>query len=211
MNEIDYNARLYEKMKAEQDKYRDWLLHQEPPEILNHTYEYTMRDDILICMEAQKIALAIELFTNGSLNTFAKRTNVDTDNRLICYDILDLGKQLMPIGILVVLDSILNRITQNRAKGKNTFIFIDEIYLLCVDRLEHFRYDFDLGFRHNRENVAVEMHRAALVFGVRKHLAHGLQHPHALAQQQRHPGGYAPFQNGQPPRVLFCGRHREPL
>lgn len=63
--------------------------------------------------EAQEIALSIELFTNGSLNTFAKRTNVDTDNRLICYDILDLGKQLMPIGMLVVLDSILNRITAN--------------------------------------------------------------------------------------------------
>ena len=80
--------------------------------------------------EAQEIALAIELFTSGSLNTFAKHTNVDTNNRLICYDILDLGKQLMPIGMLVVLDSILNRITQNRAKGRNTFIFIDEIYLL---------------------------------------------------------------------------------
>ncbi len=63
--------------------------------------------------EAKEIALAIELFTNGSLNTFAKHTNVDTDNRLIFYDILDLGKQLMPIGMLVVLDSILNRITQN--------------------------------------------------------------------------------------------------
>ena len=80
--------------------------------------------------EAKEIALAIELFTSGSLNTFAKHTNVDTNNRLICYDILDLGKQLMPIGMLVVLDSILNRITQNRAKGRNTFIFIDEIYLL---------------------------------------------------------------------------------
>ena len=52
--------------------------------------------------------------------------------------------------------------------------------LLGVDRLEHFRHNFDLGFGHNRENVAVEMHRAALVFGVREHLAHGLQHPHAL-------------------------------
>ena len=62
--------------------------------------------------EAKEIALAIELFTHGSLNTFAKQTNVDTKNRLICYDILDLGKQLMPIGMLVVLDSILNRITQ---------------------------------------------------------------------------------------------------
>ena len=89
--------------------------------------------------EAQEIALAIELFTNGSLNTFAKKTNVDTDNRLICYDILDLGKQLMPIGMLVVLDSILNRITQNRAKVKNTFIFIDEIYLL-------FQHEYSANF-----------------------------------------------------------------
>ena len=48
MNEIDYNARLYEKMKAEQDKYRGWLLHQKPSEILNHTYEYTMREDIVL-------------------------------------------------------------------------------------------------------------------------------------------------------------------
>ena len=52
--------------------------------------------------------------------------------------------------------------------------------LLRVDRLEHFCHNFDLGFWHNRENIAVEMHRAALVFGVWKHLAHGLQHPHAL-------------------------------
>ena len=51
MNETDYNARLYEKMKAEQNKYRDRLLHQEPSEILNHTYEYTMREDIVMCME----------------------------------------------------------------------------------------------------------------------------------------------------------------
>lgn len=89
--------------------------------------------------EAKEIALAIELFTHGSLNTFAKQTNVDTHNRLICYDILDLGKQLMPIGMLVVLDSILNRITQNRAKGKQTFIFIDEIYLL-------FQHEYSANF-----------------------------------------------------------------
>ncbi|MEK0314570.1 VirB4-like conjugal transfer ATPase, CD1110 family [Cohnella sp. 56] len=82
--------------------------------------------------EAQDIALAIELFTAGSLNTFAQPTNVNVHNRLICYDILDLGKQLLPIGMLVVLDNILNRITQNRAMGKNTFIFIDEIYLLFL-------------------------------------------------------------------------------
>ena len=89
--------------------------------------------------EAKEIALAIELFTDGSLNTFAKHTNVDTHSRLICYDILDLGKQLQPIGMLVVLDSILNRITQNRAKGRNTFIFIDEIYLL-------FQHEYSANF-----------------------------------------------------------------
>jgi type IV secretory pathway VirB4 component len=80
--------------------------------------------------EAKEIALAIELFTDGSLNTFAKETNVDVDNRLICYDTLELGKQLQSIGMLVVLDNILNRITANRSKGRNTFIYIDEIYLL---------------------------------------------------------------------------------
>lgn len=57
----------------------------------------------------------------------------------ICYDILDLGKQLLPIGMLVVLDSILNRITANRAKGKNTFIIIDEIYLL-------FQHEYSANF-----------------------------------------------------------------
>lgn len=51
MGETDYCTLLYEKMKAEQDKYRDWLLTQEPAEILNHTYEYTMREDIVMCME----------------------------------------------------------------------------------------------------------------------------------------------------------------
>ena len=89
--------------------------------------------------EAKEIALAIELFTDGSLNTFAKQTNVNTNSRLICYDILDLGKQLQPIGMLVVLDSILNRITSNRAKGRNTYIFIDEIYLL-------FQYEYSANF-----------------------------------------------------------------
>ena len=67
---------------------------------------------------------------------------MDTNNRLICYDILDLGKQLMPIGMLVVLDSILTRITQNRAKGRNTFIFIDEIYLL-------FQHEYSANFLFN--------------------------------------------------------------
>ena len=79
------------------------------------------------------------MFSSGSLNTFAKNTNVNTKSRIICYDILELGTDLLPIGMLVVLDSILNRITSNRAKGRNTYIFIDEIYLL-------FKYEYSADF-----------------------------------------------------------------
>ena len=89
--------------------------------------------------EAQELATAMELFASGSQNTFAKQTNVNINNRLICYDILDLGSQLMPIGMLVVLDNILNRITANRAAGKETYIFIDEIYLL-------FQHEYSANF-----------------------------------------------------------------
>ncbi|WHH59743.1 VirB4-like conjugal transfer ATPase, CD1110 family [Petroclostridium sp. X23] len=106
-----------------------------PPTLQDFHGELLKQDE----PESQEIALAIELFTSGSLNTFAKHTNVDVNNRLICYDILDLGKQLLPIGMLVVLDSILNRITQNRARGKNTFIIIDEIYLL-------FQHEYSANF-----------------------------------------------------------------
>ena len=110
--------------------------YQGTPPTLQDFYEELLRQQE---PEAKEIALAIELFVNGSLNTFAKSTNVDTHNRLVCYDILDLGKQLLPIGMLVVLDSILNRITMNRSKGRNTFIFIDEIYLL-------FQYEYSANF-----------------------------------------------------------------
>jgi type IV secretory pathway VirB4 component len=78
---------------------------------------------------AQDIALGLEMFTKGSLNVFAQPTNVDLHNRLICFDILDLGKQLKTAGMLVMLDAILNRVTDNRRRGKRTHIFIDEIYL----------------------------------------------------------------------------------
>lgn len=80
--------------------------------------------------EAQKLALELELFTSGTLDVFAHKSNVDVDNSLICYDILDLGEQLQPVGMLIVLDSIFNRIIRNRAKGRQTVIVIDEIYLL---------------------------------------------------------------------------------
>lgn len=118
--------------------YRTYLQNNykgEPPTLQHFHAELLKQSE----PEAQDIALAIELFTSGSLNTFAKPTNVNDHNRLTCYDILDLGKQLLPIGMLVVLDSILNRITQNRAKGKNTFIIIDEIYLL-------FQHEYSANF-----------------------------------------------------------------
>ena len=89
--------------------------------------------------EAHALALELELFTKGSLNTFAQQTNVDTDKRLICYDIMELGEQLRPIGMLVILDSILNRITANRKKGRQTFVYVDEIYLL-------FQYEYSAQF-----------------------------------------------------------------
>mgnify|MGYP004457255819 FL=1 len=82
--------------------------------------------------EAHSLALELELFTRGSLNVFAKQTNVDTQNRLLCYDILEIGEQLRAIGMLVILDSILNRIIANRKQGKQTFVFIDEIYILFM-------------------------------------------------------------------------------
>ena len=89
--------------------------------------------------EAQSVALAIELFTEGSLNTFAKPTNVDVNSRIVCYDIRDLGKQLLPVGMLVVLDSIFNRVIRNREQGRKTWIYIDEIYLL-------FQHEYSANF-----------------------------------------------------------------
>ena len=84
--------------------------------------------------EAHALALELELFTKGSLNTFAQQTNIDTDKRLICYDIMELGEQLRPIGMLVILDSILNRITANRRKGRQTFVYVDEMELRLASR-----------------------------------------------------------------------------
>ncbi len=89
--------------------------------------------------EARELALAAELFTNGSLNTFAKPTNVNTKSRIKAYDIRELGSQLMPLGMLVSLDSILNQVIKNWREGKTTWIFVDEFYLL-------FRYPFSAEF-----------------------------------------------------------------
>jgi len=97
-----------------------------PPTLKDFRQELLRQDE----PEAKEVALAIELFTDGSLNTFAQQTNVNVDSQYLVYDIKDLGKQLRTIGMLVVLDNIFNRITANREKGRHTFIYIDEIYLL---------------------------------------------------------------------------------
>lgn len=83
--------------------------------------------------EAQGLALSFELYIKGNLNVFAHKTNVNTTNRVVSYDIKDLGKQLKTLGMLIVLDYVWNRITMNRAKGKRTWIYLDEIYLLFAN------------------------------------------------------------------------------
>ena len=82
--------------------------------------------------DAQDLALKIELYTEGLLDIFAQPTNVNTNNSLICYDIRDLGSSLKAVGMLVILDSIYNRILKNAAKKRFTYVFIDEFYLLLM-------------------------------------------------------------------------------
>ena len=80
--------------------------------------------------EARDLALAMELFTAGSLDIFAHETNVDTSNRIISYDIHDLGPQLKPAGLLTITDAMLNRVSLNFKKGKRTHIFVDEFHIV---------------------------------------------------------------------------------
>ena len=80
--------------------------------------------------EAQDLALALELFTSGSLDAFAHESNVDVNNRMVVYDIMDLGKQLKTMGLLVITDAMLNRVTENWKKGKRTHIFLDEFHVV---------------------------------------------------------------------------------
>lgn len=81
-------------------------------------------------IEAKHVATALEIYVTGSLNVFNHRTNVDITNRLVCYDIKDLGKQLKKIGMLVVQDQVWGRVTENRSQGKSTRYYMDEMHLL---------------------------------------------------------------------------------
>lgn len=83
--------------------------------------------------EAKRIATALEIYVKGSLNVFNHRTNVDISNRLVCFDIKELGKQLKKIGMLVVQDQVWNRVTINREAKKSTRYYIDEMHLLLKE------------------------------------------------------------------------------
>ena len=83
--------------------------------------------------EAQRIATALEIYVHGSLNVFNHRTNIELDNRFVCFDIKELGKQLKKIGMLIVQDQVWNRVTVNRAANKSTRYYIDEFHLLLKE------------------------------------------------------------------------------
>lgn len=80
--------------------------------------------------EAKQIALSLELFTTGSLNIFGRDSNVDMDKRVVVFDIHGLGSQLKPTGLLVITDTMLNRVTLNWKRGRRTHVFIDEFHVV---------------------------------------------------------------------------------
>lgn len=92
----------------------------------------TLREKLLVQpeKEAKEIALALELYTTGSLNIFGHGSNVDLDKRVVVFNIHDLGEQLKPAGLLVITDTMLNRVTLNWQKGKRTHVFIDEYHIV---------------------------------------------------------------------------------
>lgn len=83
--------------------------------------------------EAHHIATALEIYVSGSLNVFNHRTNVNVNNRIVCYDIKELGKQLKKLGMLIVQDQVWGRVTENRAAGKSTRYYMDEMHLLLKE------------------------------------------------------------------------------
>lgn len=83
--------------------------------------------------EAKHIRSALEIYVTGSLNVFNHRTNVDIENRLVCFDIKELGKQLKKLGMLIVQDQVWNRVTKNRAEKKSTRYYMDEFHLLLKE------------------------------------------------------------------------------
>ena len=112
--------------------YQDYLAEPCPENIpiLEDLYNALLEQDE---KEAHRIATALEIYVHGSLNVFNHRTNVDVHNRLVSFDIKDLGKQLKKLGMLIVQDQVWGRVTQNRAEGVSTRFYIDEFHLLLKE------------------------------------------------------------------------------
>ena len=109
--------------------YRDYLSDPVPENmpILEDLYNELRRQEE---KEAQYIATALEIYVSGSLNVFNHRTNINIENRIVSFDIKELGKQLKKIGMLIVQDAVWNRVTVNREAHKSTRYYIDEMHLL---------------------------------------------------------------------------------
>ena len=112
--------------------YRDYLNDPKPENmpVLEDLYQELRRQEE---KEAQYVATALEIYVTGSLNVFNHRTNVDIQNRIVAFDIKELGKQLKKIGMLVVQDQVWNRVTVNREAHKATRYYIDEFHLLLKE------------------------------------------------------------------------------
>ena len=118
--------------RAVRNVYRDYLADPVPEKmpILGDLYNELLKQPE---PEAARIAAALELYVSGSLNVFNHRTNVELSNRLVCFDIKQLGKQLKKLGMLIVQDQIWNRVTINRAEKKSTRYYMDEFHLLLKE------------------------------------------------------------------------------
>ena len=112
--------------------YRKYLSDPKPENmpILGDLYDCLRKQEE---KEAQFVATALEIYVVGSLNVFNHRTDVDVSNRVVCYDIKELGKQLKKIGMLIVQDQVWNRVTLNREARKSTRYYIDEFHLLLKE------------------------------------------------------------------------------
>ncbi|MBO4214206.1 MAG: ATP-binding protein [Lachnospiraceae bacterium] len=112
--------------------YRDYLQNPDPGKmpIMEDLYRIILEQPE---PEAKRIATALEIYVKGSLNVFNHRTNVDITNRIVCFDIKELGKQLKKIGMLIIQDQVWNRVTVNRAEHKSTRYYVDEFHLLLKE------------------------------------------------------------------------------
>ena len=115
--------------RAVQNVYRPFLADPDPAKmpILGDLYHELLKQPE---PEAARVAAALELYVSGSLNVFNHRTNVELSNRLVCFDIKQLGKQLKKLGMLIIQDQVWNRVTINRAASKATRYYMDEFHLL---------------------------------------------------------------------------------